>query len=515
MKGSSWVAGIAHVGINRTLVMAEVRKAVEAGLFVQWPMVPIIAGGGVVFYASSDYFAIGEPGNYVLVPLGGPTAQWVADYLGLALPTPKMVDLIWRQAAHKLAPLPMTPPHYPYDSSMMSVERFLRHNDLVAAQRKGLPPGQYLTAGHKKDVVVCNAYASNPKKLCLYGWHRKSGVPIQGPYHQTHHELSYYDYSHGVRFIGGYANVIGTKVPIVDALRDFGIAPYISGEGALRVVRVPGVPLPGEALPGERDVQLPELRLGSRGVLVERWQRIVRCAPDGVFGPITEGHTGMFQEAHSLPSTGVVDRATWLEGLKLEAERSSKFPSTPAIQMSDVKFVQARNYTRASRSKDDIKWIVIHSMEASEHPQTAENCAAWFAGPHAPKASAHFCVDSDSIVQCVYEADVAWHAKGGNRHGIGIEHAGYAKQTDPEWRDGYSMAMLRLSAALCADLCKRFDIPAKFVDEEGLRRHDRGITYHKTITEAFNVVGGHMDPGEHFPIDLYLSMVRESLSEEA
>lgn len=175
-------------------------------------------------------------------------------------------------------------------------------------------------------------------------------------------------------------------------------------------------------------------------------------------------------------------------------------------------FVQAKNFTPAKRGAGDIELVVIHSMEATEKGNTAENVAAWFAGPNAPQASAHFCVDNDSVVACVREADVAWHAPGANRNGIGIEHAGYARQTAAEWADEYSTAMLRRSAVLCAELCARYGIPVTFVDAAALKTPGaRGITTHKAVTDGLNGGKGHVDPGEWFPMAQYLAWVREAL----
>jgi hypothetical protein len=52
-------------------------------------------------------------------------------------------------------------------------------------------------------------------------------------------------------------------------------------------------------------------------------------------------------------------------------------------------------------------------MEAPEGPQTAENIAAYFAKT-STKASAHVCVDNDSEVRCVSDADTAWAAPRAN-----------------------------------------------------------------------------------------------------
>ena len=84
-------------------------------------------------------------------------------------------------------------------------------------------------------------------------------------------------------------------------------------------------------------------------------------------------------------------------------------------------FVASPHVNHTSGRRIDL--IVVHTMEMDEKGSTAESCASWFQNP-AAGVSAHYCVDADSIVQCVKEEDVAWHAPGANHDGIGIEHAG-------------------------------------------------------------------------------------------
>ena len=194
--------------------------------------------------------------------------------------------------------------------------------------------------------------------------------------------------------------------------------------------------------------------------------------------------------------------------------------------------MQAQNYTKAARTSIDL--VVIHSMEAPEKGSTAENVAAYFAnqpksGSVDPKwckvdpktgklkpwagSSAHYNIDSDSIVGSVREHDVAWHAPGANHNGIGLEHAGYARQTEQEWLDLYSVAMLMRSAELCAEICLRWRIPIVRVTVEDLKtKKARGICGHNDCTLAFGG-GTHWDPGPHFPWDWYIEQVQESAME--
>lgn len=147
-------------------------------------------------------------------------------------------------------------------------------------------------------------------------------------------------------------------------------------------------------------------------------------------------------------------------------------------------------------------------MEASERTVTAENVAAWFAGPSAPVASAHYGIDADSIVQCVREKDVAYHAPGSNHNGIALEHAGYAKPSAEDWADDYSETMLRRSAELAARLCRKYDVPITYLDATDVALGKRGITTHRAVSAAFKK-STHSDPGPHFPMAHYLELVRE------
>lgn len=193
-------------------------------------------------------------------------------------------------------------------------------------------------------------------------------------------------------------------------------------------------------------------------------------------------------------------------------------------QKIEIPFVQAKGFNHTVMRRIDL--IVIHTMEHPEKPRTAMGVARWFGGllpgVPAPQASSHYCLDDKEIVQCVQDGDVAWCAPGANHNGVHLEHAGYANQSDAQWHDAYSQAMLKLSALLAWDLSLAYAIPVQFVDAEGLLEGDRGVTTHRECTIAareakkrglttspfHKAKSDHTDPGVSFDMRAYLDSIR-------
>ena len=167
-------------------------------------------------------------------------------------------------------------------------------------------------------------------------------------------------------------------------------------------------------------------------------------------------------------------------------------------------YVKSPNVTRATERSIDV--VVIHTMEISERADAAEICARWFQSP-VSEVSAHYCVDADSVVQCVREKDVAWHARGGNANSIGVELAGFASQTTRDWDDPYSTAVLERAAALVADVCRRRKIPVRWLVAGDLVAGRRGLTGHVEVSRAFGK-SDHWDPGDGFPVESFVDRVR-------
>jgi hypothetical protein len=219
----------------------------------QRTLVPITVGATIngtshtaTYYAAPDYLAIGTDADYFLEPTTPLLSQHLCNALGYTLPTRKMVNQIWTNAAVKMTPQPI-----PASGDMITVPVFAQENDMVRTQRNGFTnsfPLGALVSGDKKDVVISTMIYSNlhtgvPKPVVIYGWHYTSGTPIQPLYNG--HEETYADYSHGIRLVQNAITVDGSPNTIANALTNPSLAALLSDEGPSQgttsdgVIRVP------------------------------------------------------------------------------------------------------------------------------------------------------------------------------------------------------------------------------------------------------------------------------------
>ena len=198
------------------------------------------------YYVIPDYTALGTDGDYLLEPMTPILAQRLCDRLGYTLPTRKMVNQIWTNAAVKLAPQPIPP-----SGEMITVPVFADHNSMIWTQRSAYTnsfPLGALVAGDKKDVVISTMIYSNlhsgvPKPVVIYGWHYQDGNPIQPLYNG--HEETYADYSHGVRLVQSTMILDGTPTTVSNVLRNPSLAALLSDEGPSQGTTSSGIiPLP-------------------------------------------------------------------------------------------------------------------------------------------------------------------------------------------------------------------------------------------------------------------------------
>lgn len=184
-----------------------------------------------------DHLCIGTDADRLRIPLWPLTAQKVADAWNCMLPTTKLVTIIWNAAATKLSPQPWGPP---YDASMSSTDRLVKHNARIEGtiQKLGIDATK-LMSGHKKDVVITNKLAAKPKAVAIFGWYQSNGKPIQPLY--LGHGNTYVDYSHGIRMVSRECLLDDQPDDLARILGDANLCVAISNEGPMPSVRQPGV----------------------------------------------------------------------------------------------------------------------------------------------------------------------------------------------------------------------------------------------------------------------------------
>jgi hypothetical protein len=201
-----------------------------------------------------DYLAIGPDDDFLYIPLTWPSATDVASRFGCVLPTPKIVDAVYERAGAHLEPQPM-----PAGPQMRSNAYYERHQQMIDAQRIGIPFGT-LISGHKKDVVLTDRLFDRPDRIAIYGWHRPDGRPIQPL--STVHGVRYADYSHGVRLVWHEVLIEGAARSIYDVLADPALAALLSYEGPIRDPR--GLMDPRRAAMAAAAPTLPEIAQTAR-----------------------------------------------------------------------------------------------------------------------------------------------------------------------------------------------------------------------------------------------------------
>ena len=153
--------------------------------------------------------------------------------------------------------------------------------------------------------------------------------------------------------------------------------------------------------------------------------------------------------------------------------------------------------------RSPVSLIAIHTMEAPEAAQTAENVANYF---KRVDASAHWCVDNDSRVRVVKDEDTAWTLPGANSRSLNIEIAGYAKQDADDWADEYSIDALEIAAVCAAEWCDKYKIPIRKLTDDQIRSGAKGFVGHVDVNRVYKQ-SSHWDPGPSFPWSYFLGRV--------
>lgn len=186
-------------------------------------------GHTLTFWVMPDYISIGNNEDYVLMPLSFVSARKLASSWGFILPTPKMVDAIFQQAACILWPRIFKP-----TIEMVGVAALEHHSDMIQSQRFAEMDFTRLVAGHKKDIVLSPRLKTQDKRIAIYGWQNiRAGENIQPL--STWHGERYVDYSHGVRMVGAWALLDGKLSSMKKIMADAELSELISDEGPIPV----------------------------------------------------------------------------------------------------------------------------------------------------------------------------------------------------------------------------------------------------------------------------------------
>ena len=186
-------------------------------------------GHTLTFWVAPDYVSIGNNEDAVIIPLSFVSARKILNSWGFIIPTPKMVDAIFRQAECVLWPR-----IYPPATEMVSVAWLEAHNDLIRSQRLLDLDFSRLAAGHKKDIVLSPRLTQHAKKIAIYGWQNiRAGENIQPL--STWHGERYVDYSHGLRLVGAWGMLDGKLISMREVMADPYFSSLVSREGPVPV----------------------------------------------------------------------------------------------------------------------------------------------------------------------------------------------------------------------------------------------------------------------------------------
>ena len=155
----------------------------------------------------------------------------------------------------------------------------------------------------------------------------------------------------------------------------------------------------------------------------------------------------------------------------------------------------------------DISLIGIHTAEAPENENVATAVANYF---KSVEASSHWVVDDKTRVRVVWDQDTAWTMPPCNEYSLNVEMAGYAAQSNSQWDDAYSLAVLDNAAVCCAEWCIKYDIPVRRLTDSQIADREKGLAGHVDINRVFQQ-GDHVDPGPNFPWDKFLGMINTHL----
>jgi hypothetical protein len=174
------------------------------------------------YFVMPDFISI----EGIRVPLTGSTAQKIADYFHMNLPTPKISKQIWQNADTKLEATPLSgtgvtinnkyySPQDVVSKKLSDSDTSVAFNEKIDQQLSKHPKGK-LIAGHMKDIVA----PQDKNKLGLYGWYDKAGNPIQNSAITPHDPNYHTEYASGARLVSNEVEIVTQSGKVIKTTMD-------------------------------------------------------------------------------------------------------------------------------------------------------------------------------------------------------------------------------------------------------------------------------------------------------
>ena len=174
-------------------------------------------GDTIIMRVMPDFLNV----NGIFLPMSGQTAQRIANYFGLILPSSSVDQKIYEAAKQQggaLVAQPLSARTTNINGKTYTPEKIVQHvnrselsapfSELITQNEKYQQNKNSLVSGHAKSIL-----APEPGKesnLYLRGLYDKNGKPIQGGSGQTPHDASHAEYAANLRLISPQVEIISS-----------------------------------------------------------------------------------------------------------------------------------------------------------------------------------------------------------------------------------------------------------------------------------------------------------------
>ena len=172
-------------------------------------------GFKVTYYVMPDYLSI----DNVRLPMSGKTAQKVADYFGLLLPSPEISREIYNNSDIKFSANPLSNSGATINGKKYTgkqvVDKGVGYADFALIYNENINKDIFNRNVKKNQIIygfakdITSPIIGHENKLGLYGFYDKKGKPIQGGSGRTPHNIdTHTEYGAFVRLIHPKAEVM-------------------------------------------------------------------------------------------------------------------------------------------------------------------------------------------------------------------------------------------------------------------------------------------------------------------